>query len=286
MTILQVNKNINRKGTEAMKEKQYDFTHTPIDLDDPQTKLSEYAELLLKKDQLLKEAASYQIAFTREFGELIVKNFELKLECIREKKTISYCRRRLNRGLPIDTAKMKAEIEQEMKLYCVQLKELIQENKDARDAKKAGQFEVSRAKKIYRRLAKLLHPDINKKTQADETLQDLWTRIVDAYQRSDVDELEELEVLTRKVLDDLGEAAFDFDTGDLDRKINKVERWINEILSTEPYTYGELLSDPEKKESYRDQLKAEAADYKEYLNTLKKELDEMLSENGAKIIWR
>ena len=286
MTILQVNKNISRKGTEAMKEKQYDFTHTPIDLDDPQTKLSEYAELLLKKDQLLKEAASYQIAFTREFGELIVKNFELKLECIREKKTISYCRRRLNRGLPIDTAKMKAEIEQEMKLYCVQLEELIQENKDAHDAKKAGQFEVSRAKKIYRRLAKLLHPDINKKTQTDETLQDLWTRIVDAYRRSDVDELEELEVLTRKVLDDLGEAAFDIDTGDLDRKINKVERWINEILSTEPYTYGELLSDPEKKESYRDQLKAEAADYKEYLNTLKKELDEMLSENGAKIIWR
>ncbi|MBQ7557978.1 MAG: hypothetical protein IJT00_07930, partial [Lachnospiraceae bacterium] len=53
----------------------------------------EYEELLLRRDQLYREAGSYMTAYTREFGDLITSNFELKVECIKQKKTISYCRR-------------------------------------------------------------------------------------------------------------------------------------------------------------------------------------------------
>ncbi len=49
-------------------------------------------------------------------NELIATNLALKEECIKKKKAIAYCRRRINRGLPVDPERMKTEIEQEMRL--------------------------------------------------------------------------------------------------------------------------------------------------------------------------
>lgn len=246
-------------------------------------RLAAYADLLALRDQRIKEADSYQIRYTREFGEMIVANFELKIACIREKKTISYCRRRINRGLPVDTARMKDEIEQEMQLYRVQLQELIQETDDAKQAREVGRFELMRARKIYRRLTKLLHPDINPKTSESEELQDLWARICEAYRHTDVDELENLEVLARKLTDGL-DAAVDA-IPDLDLRYDRLERQINEIVTTEPYIYGELLADHDRKEGLRAQLQAEHDNYEEYLKTLQKTLEDTLLEGGARMVW-
>ena len=40
-----------------------------------------YESLLLQRDQLKKEALQYRRAYIREFGELINKVFENKIEC-------------------------------------------------------------------------------------------------------------------------------------------------------------------------------------------------------------
>ncbi len=45
------------------------------------------------------------------------QNYQLKMKCIEKRKTIAYCRRRLNRNLPIDIDRMLAEVEEEMRLY-------------------------------------------------------------------------------------------------------------------------------------------------------------------------
>ncbi|MBR5349168.1 MAG: hypothetical protein IK125_08035 [Lachnospiraceae bacterium] len=234
----------------------------------------DYTELLVQKDQLEKEAVSYQIAYTQEFGELICANFELKIQCIKVKKSISYCRRRLNRGLAVDPAKMDEEIEREMKAYYLQRDEL---QKDYAEAKKAGMTDgitYMRAKKIYRRLAKLLHPDINEKTQQNAELSDLWLRIVKAYHMNDAQKLEEL-----------GADSFERDYSDLEERIEKVEREIDAIISTEPYTYKEILEDEEKIKELRNTLQAEHDDFEQYLATLKHALEEMMKEEASKVIW-
>ena len=64
-------------------------------------------------------------SFTKEFGDMITANFELKIECIKKKKTISYCRRRMNRGLTIDTTCMNAEIEMEMTRYYTRMNDKL-----------------------------------------------------------------------------------------------------------------------------------------------------------------
>ena len=184
--------------------------------DNEQARYDEYWELLVKRDQLFKEAGSYMTAYTAEFGDLISANFELKIECIKKKKMISYCRRRMNRGLSIDANRMQEEIEKEMELYYVQLKEMIRDTENAKNAESIGEYRSRRAKKIYRRLAKLLHPDINKKTMEDENLKELWTRIATAYQHSDVDELDDLEVLFHKALEEMGDEGFEIDFSDIE----------------------------------------------------------------------
>lgn len=253
--------------------------------DNTDKRYEEYEELLIKRDQLFRESGSIMTAYTKEFGEQICANFELKVECIRKKKTISYCRRRMNRGLPIDINRMQAEIEKEMALYNIQLKELAESAGRAKEAGTISEYRLARSKKIYRRLTKLLHPDINKRTAESDDLMKLWTRISDAYQRSDADELEDLEVLVRKALETLGDESFELNLDDIDARIERIMNQINDIITTEPYIYGELLENEEKKKVYREQLQAEHDDYKQYLETLTGTLNDLLSEGGTKLIW-
>ena len=250
-----------------------------------QNSYKDYEDLLLRRDQLTKEAGSILTAYTKEFGDMITANFELKMDCIREKKTINYCRRRLNRGLSVDVSRMQEEIEQEMHLYQVQLLEMTRQTEQAKQADSVDEFRLSRSKKIYHRLAKQIHPDINPETERNAELKDLWERVVTAYRRSNVDELEDLEVLVRKTLSELGLVGGRVEIDDIEDRIDRVERQINEILSTEPYTYIEILSDEAKKEEYRRSLQAEHDDFEEYLAGLKQALQEMLTTNGCTLVW-
>ncbi len=247
---------------------------------------AQYEELLLRRDQLCREAESYLIEYTALFGDLITANFEIKIECIKKKKTISYCRRRLNRGLPIDINIMKAAIEEEMKLYYDQLKDMIADTERAKGAGTVGAYRYERAKKIYRRLAKLIHPDINPKTEENEKLRDLWARIAAAYRRSDADELGDLEVLVYRALEEMGDTGVNpASIPDLEDRIDRVERQINDIINTEPYIYGDIVYDEEKKQEVCDRLQSEHDDYEEYLIILTNDLEDMLREGGATILW-
>ena len=250
-----------------------------------QALLRELAELLVQRDQYNKEAGSNMTGYIQEFGELLIKNFELKISCIEKKKAISYCRRRINRGLPVELKRMKEELEAEMKHYYMQLKEMTDEAEAARTAETIEGWRITLAKKIYRRLAKLLHPDINKRTETDETLKDLWRRIVLAYNASNVEELEDLEVLVRNALEELGETPVETDTKKLETRIERVERQISEIITTEPYTYGEMLRDEEKKQEYRNRLQEEHDDMETYLAELQATLEDIVQGGELTIVW-
>ncbi len=261
--------------------------NTAFTLEDGKSLIEEYEDLLVRREHLIKVSGSYQICYTKEFGDLLTANFEIKIECIKLKKTISYCRRRLNHGLPIETAHMKDAIEKEMTLYYEELKDMVRDTEVAKKSKGTGEFRFNRAKKIYRRLTKLLHPDINRKTMENEVLRDLWEKIMTAYRQSNVDELEDLEVLVRKTLLELGDAGFEIDCSDIEGKIKRVEMQINDILTAEPYTYGELLSSEERIEAHKNRLKDEHDSYSDYMESLKGMLNEILSSSGTKMsfVW-
>ena len=247
------------------------------------SRYEEYEKLLLERDQLSKEAEQIWTLYLQIFGKLIVEIYEEKLECIKCKKTIAYYQQALNHGGLIDSAAMEKYMEQEMAEYYTNLRRMISEKDSADHAGKSTPYEAERSKTLYRRLAKLIHPDLNPETDRSETLQELWLRITIAYHMNDVKELAELEVLVRKALKDLGTEAGQIEIPDIEDKIVDLRKEIEDIQSTEPYVLRYLLDDEEAAEKKKAELTEELESYQKYRKELNEVIRQMLQSGGLRI---
>ena len=273
---------MNKSDKSPKKDKSIEEILNP----DKKSLLKTYEELLLRKEQIVKEGESYRIAYIQEFGELTAEVFKAKIECIRLKKAIAYCQKALNRGKKINPITMENSVEKEMAVYNDQLKAILRENKLAFEAKNADLFDYNLAKKIYRRLAKKLHPDINKMTEKEPKLTELWNKIMAAYYQNDAERLEELEVLVNAAFKELGIEEIDIDINDLEDRIKALEIKIGLAVNDVPYTYGEFLNDDEKVEAKKDEMTKELNEYKEYALQLEEILADLMMEGGATVQWQ
>jgi hypothetical protein len=249
------------------------------------TKYEEYENLLLERDQARKEAGSIWTCYIQTFGQLITDVYEEKLECVKRKKTIAYYQAVLNKGGVVDPAAMKEFLDREMASYYTHLKRMQDDNARCRDAGTSTNYEVQRAKTLYRRLAKLLHPDINPETDRQVMLKELWQRILTAYGHNDIRALSELEVLTRKALKELGAGEIRVDIPDIDDRIESMKKEIYEIMHTEPYTHGELLNDEDAVSKKKAELEEELESYRKYRAELDEVIKEMEQGGGIRFQW-
>lgn len=234
----------------------------------------EYAKLLLKRDEVKKDAGSFLMAYICEFGELITKVFEAKIECIKKKKSIAFCQSVLNRGEFPDAKSLQAFIEKNMQEYYEQLDGMIEDSKRAQEAKTVTVTTVHRCSKLYKQIAKLIHPDLNPEAGKNKTVQELWHRAVEAHKSNDLKTLEELLLLVEKAVKDECLECLEIDIPDIDDKIKNIRLEIETIVSTTPYTYGILLQDLVKMDEKKTALQTELEEYKDY----SKELDEVLKK--------
>ncbi|MBQ7059526.1 MAG: hypothetical protein IJM83_09565 [Firmicutes bacterium] len=249
------------------------------------SRYDEYESLLLERDQIKKEAGQIWTVYTATFGQLIADVYEEKLECIKCKKTISFYQTALNHGGIVDADALQKYLEKEMAAYYANLKRMMEDHDRCKKAGHSTDYDVRRSKELYRRLAKLLHPDINSETDRQEVLRELWQRVLTAYAHNDVKELSELEVLIRKALKDLGVGEIKVDIPDIEEKIEALKAEIAEIMSTEPYTYRELLDDEEAIEKKKKQLTEELQSYQKYRKELDEMIQKMLESGEVRIKW-
>lgn len=139
---------------------------------------------------------------------------------------------------------------------------------------------------MYRRLAKLIHPDSNPETDRQEKLTDLWQRIVTAYHHNDVKELSELEVLVRKAMADLGQGDIKVDIPDIGDKIEALKAEIQNITHTDPNTYKDLLDDDKAVKKKKSDLEEQLKSYQKYHKELDAEIQEMITSGGITLQWR
>lgn len=249
------------------------------------TDYSRYEELLMRKDKLKKEGFQYQQEYLRVFGEEIAALFEKKIECIRKKKMITYCQAVLNHGGQVDSNELQAYLAKEMESYEEQLSQMLLDNEIAKSGGNITELELMKIKKIYRKLAKKMHPDINPLVSEKKELRDLWEQIQVAYNCNDIDELQALEFMTEAALAKLGIGVFELDIPDIGAKIAALEEEIEMIKTTEPYTYRYLLEDEEAAAEKHDSLQKEMESYKVY----EKQLEDLLADliaRGVTITWR
>ena len=138
------------------------------------TNYDEYESLLLERDQAQKEAGQIWTCYIQTFGKLIADVYEEKIECIKCRKTIDFYQRALNHGGIVDQDAMQEYLDREMALYYVNLKRMQDDYQKCKNAGTSTSYEVQRSRTLYRRLAKLIHPDINPETDRQEVLKELW----------------------------------------------------------------------------------------------------------------
>lgn len=250
------------------------------------TKIEEYEDLLLERDQLRKEAGQIWTAYIREFGQLLTDVFEEKIECVKCKKKISYIQKSINSGGVVDRLALQDYLEMEMASYYVRLRRMMEENEKCRKAGFSTPYEVQRSKTLYRRIAKLIHPDINPETDRNETLMELWQRTQTAYGLNDVKALSEIEILVRKAMKDMGDRDIRIEIPDIEERIAELEEEIMEIRDTEPYTLGLYVADRESVEKRKAELTAELEAYRKYHGELETVIEDLLKSGGVKIKWQ
>ena len=233
-----------------------------------------YEELLLRKDKFEKEAFMWYEEYIKTFGIYLIEVFEAKVECIRLKKMIAFAQAEVNKGHTPDMEAINALVGLQMQSYYEELKSMVKQHEDSKKSILIPQHEIERIKKIYREIAKILHPDINPETQRDETLKDLWNRVVIAYKCNKLQDMEELQVLVNKALTDKGFDKSKIVIENIAEKIIKLEEEINRIITTDPYNFKFLLEDKEETAQRISNLQDEKKQYDGY----RKELENILSE--------
>lgn len=245
---------------------------------------AEYENLLLRRDKLRKEACIWQKKYMAEFGDMVIRLFEIKISCIKKKKTISFCQAALNCGKPIDQGKLQEYLSQEMQQYNQHLAEMIRENEIAQSMERISADTASKIKKLYRKLAKMVHPDINPKTNEIPELKSLWNMISVSYNANDLQELEDAEILVNKFLADAGLSGAEIEIHDVQKKIEQINGQIQKIKGTNPYQYKFLLQDKELVEKKKMELKEELHEYEDYEKKLDRMLEQMM-EDGVSFVW-
>ena len=243
-----------------------------------------YEELLLEKAALRKECFLTEREYTRVFGGDLLMLYRLQIECVRKKKTIEFCQRAVNRGEDPDEAALQAFIMKETEDLQENFRRLAAEYESARNVGEITEADLMKIRKIYRHLAKLLHPDLHPQTAESEDLMEFWNQIVVAYACNDLRALEELDVLVAVALTDEFGNEWKSDIPDLEERIKTLEDEIELIKSKDPYQYKFLLDDPgavlEKKNDLQEQMHS----YREYSRKLDQILEDILPE-GMIILW-
>ena len=237
------------------------------------TEYEEYELLLLRRDNLRKEAEQFHLNYLRVFGDLMTEVFQQKVECIRRKKIIAYCQKLANRGADINRADLDAYIEQVMAEYRTELEQMIHTVSAIKNSGKISSYDKKKVKEIYYRLVRLIHPDIRPELAQDEVIRDYWQRIVVAYRHNDLEELEELDVLVRTYLKQHNIEAGEISLSNIKERITAIEKEIQTIISTDPYQYRFILEDKNAVNDRKQELKDELKSFREY----GEQLDEVIS---------
>ena len=236
---------------------------------------TQYEALLLRRDSLRKEALDYLSEYIRAFGELTMEVYEQQVKCIKLKKAIAFCQTAANYGRKPDRAQLEAYLEKEMAEYYQRLRQMADDNQNCKDAKAVPEHDVLRIKKIYRDIAKKLHPDISPLTEKYPELLELWYRLVAAYNCNSLQEAQEVQLLINSFLERSGEDHFEITIPNINQRIADLEAEIRHIIATTPYTYKDLLNDPSAVETKKETLREELETYRNYAEELQKILDEL-----------
>lgn len=255
----------------------------------------ELMHLLDEKHELMYDICpKLRARYYELFGALETESAIYAEEVKLLNRRLELIRQQTNRGEPVDITEINKQIELETNNSV--LKEAIAESETELQTlvnlENSGDFTVDNEelKKLYKRIAKALHPDLHPEFTEKENR--LFIDAIDAYKKGDIDTIRLIEAVTRttdadKNNDGVIDVTEEADAADDMQKqkeyivygIDTVREEINQIKKSFPYNIKSVLEDPKQVEEIQNKLRQVLEDYKALYRSYRTDYDNLMKEN-------
>lgn len=227
-----------------------------------------YLDLIEEKEDITFKKKNYlEALYLSHFGYLSKAKLQLNIDIRRIKRKISLIQYQINRNENVNLEEIENQLTLEMTEFENQLKEFQSKLDFSQEIMKSELLipdELKEAKKIFRLLAKKLHPDLNK--DVTQKMHNLWNRALRAY---DLNDLATLRLLMNIIYDNnlvenlscIEETKKKIEN--LKINISSIIEYTEEIKNIFPFNIEENLNDSNWIEKEKEILAKEVKDLKE-----------------------
>ena len=245
-------------------------------------KRTELSMLLLERDELqFVICKNIETEYMLKLGSIEYKAYEAQCAALRLKRKIDLIQAKKNRQEKIIISAIEETLDEEFAEYQKQLDEQIDKVNAAIKRSKAevlSDEENKELKKLYRKIAKALHPDIN--PDVSEAQVQLFDNAVSAYKSGDLGTLRIIsEMVGNNPLPEQHKDAMTQLVEERERLeglLESIRESIENIKSEYPYTMKDILEDTKKTEQKKQELESVIEQYNELISIYKAKIEEML----------
>ena len=256
-----------------------DFEKLKSEVEKMRTELS---MLLLERDELqFVICKNIETEYMLKLGSIEYKAYKAQCAALRLKRKIELIQAKKNRQEKVIISAIEETLVSEFAEYQKQLNEQIDKMNDALKRSKAevlSNEDNKKFKKLYRKIVKALHPDIN--PDVSEAQVQLFDNAVSAYKNGDLNTLKIIgEMVGNSPLPEQHKDALTQLNEEKERLQNllKVIRdSIEQIKSKYPYTMKEIIEDEEQTEQKKKELENILSQYNELISIYKAKIEEMI----------
>ena len=243
---------------------------------------AELSMLLLERDELqFVICKNIETEYMLKLGSIEYKAYEAQCAALRLKRKIELIQAKKNRQEKVIISAIEETLDNEFAEYQKQLDEQIDKMNDALKRSKAevlSDEDNKELKKLYRKIVKALHPDIN--PDVSETQVDLFDNAVQAYKNGDLGTLRIIgEMVGNSPLPEQHKDALtqlNEEKERLQNLLKAIRDSIEQIKSEYPYTMKEIIEDEEQTEQKKKELENILSQYNELISIYKAKIKEMI----------
>lgn len=242
----------------------------------------EYLQLYEKMEDLKKEQEYFNSIYMSMFGALIFLRFKKQIEYRRLKKKLTLIIKSKNMGKSIDLEEIEKELELELAEFYKNLEQLRRDLKSSQEfleSPSLSEEELKETKSIFRKLAKILHPDVNE--NLSDNMLAIWLKVKEAYENNDLITLIILEGLVNNdIKENIKINSIDERIDILSKKIFEIKESIHKEENSFPLNIKELLRDDEYISDKKEEITSEIRKYDKHILEFNKRISQLLEEDA------
>lgn len=242
----------------------------------------EFTMLVLERDELqFVVCRNIETEYMLKLGGLEYKVYEAQCTALRLKRKAELIQARRNRQEKVILSKIEETLDIEFSYYQRKLNEQIERMNNALERSKLevlSDEETKELKRLYRKIVKSLHPDINPGVTGEQIK--LLDNAVTAYRSGDLATLRIInEMVGDPTLPENHKDAMSQLVEDQERLtglMKAVKDDIDRIKSEYPYSVKDIIESKDKTEQKKSELQSILSRYTEMIEAYKARIEEML----------